>query len=824
MILLHFARRMAAAACLLASVALSLFAAGPIRVHPANPHYYEWQGRATVLVASGEHYGSVINPDFDFVKYLSTIQAAGLNHTRLFLGDYAEGAGSFGIADNPLAPREGRLLAPWARSSTPGFACGGNKFDLDRWDPAYFARLHAFFDEASRRGIVVEAVLFFVGPGYDYSPLNPKNNVNATTPIDNIRYLSLDNGNVLARQEAYAQKLVRELNGYDNLIFNLCNEPWFYNQAHPGFASPATERVWAWVKRVSEWVAGEEAGLPKKHMMSVDYTNQGAPIPAAHLRDYFDHISSFNVHYDANAQILGDNPALDRVLAFNETGFNGTSDDGYRTQGWNFLLSGGGMYGNLDFGFTVDHEDGTATPRFTGNYNAGGSPAIRAQLRILLDFMRLLPLEAMHPQNDVVVGGADSWRVLAAPGKAYAVWFPGEGPIEPVIAVPEGRWRAEWVDILTGAVTRESFTQTKWISTLHGTRHGGGVALCIVPESSAQPAGRLGDQGDSARASSTASPEPLVIEDFESYSSNDDLAKHWYKPPHGAWMRQSLEPAIKSGGRYSLKFEHKLSGESGQDYSAICIIKQWDLSPSNAVQFWLKPDGSGREVTIQFNIADAHGANIHDLWQTTYRPDAGDATPRLVTVPFSELRHPGWLDLTGRSPAFLPAKVIELALYIGAGAHHYFGEGAYYFDDFRAVRVAGPGFNKAAEAALDVMRQRAGSLGIGGAAVVAWFQGERLQDWSSKMAAAGRWQDEPSGDNKGANLLAIAYAKAAEMAATLRPSGQAGRPLMIGELGWQGGWIVRGANGYCIAAFSGGKSEDDVLVSQAGAAALCGGL
>ena len=89
---------------------------------------------------------------------------------------------------------------------------GGNKFDLDRWDPAYFRRLHDFFEGAGRRGIVVEAVLFFFGPGYEFAPLNPRNNVNGTTVIDHKRYTSLDNGNVLARQKAYCRKLVRELN------------------------------------------------------------------------------------------------------------------------------------------------------------------------------------------------------------------------------------------------------------------------------------------------------------------------------------------------------------------------------------------------------------------------------------------------------------------------------------------------------------------------------------------------------------------------------------------------------------------------------------
>ena len=122
------------------------------------------------------------------------------------------------------------------------------------------------------------------------------------------------------------------------------------------------------------------------------------------------------------------------------------------------------------------------------------------------------------------------------------------------------------------------------------------------------------------------------------------------------------------------------------------------------------------------------------------------------------------------------------------------------------------------------MKKRASELGIGGVAVVAWFEGDRIQSWTSKMTVVGRLKDEPTGDNKGANLLAIAYSKASEMAETLKASGKAGRAPMTGEFGWPGGYIVHGANGYCIAAFSGGKSEDDVQASQAGAAALCDGI
>lgn len=92
------------------------------------------------------------------------------------------------------------------------------------------------------------------------------------------------------------------------------------------------------------------------------------------------------------------------------------------------------------------------------------------------------------------------------------------------------------------------------------------------------------------------------------------------------------------------------------------------------------------------------------------------------------------------------------------------------------------------------------------------------------MAVFGRMKDEPTEKDKGANLLGIAYAKAAEMADTLKDSGSNVRPPMTGEFGWTGGVIVRGKYGYLIAAFSGGKSEDDVQVSRAGVTQLQTGL
>ena len=80
-----------------------------------------------------------------------------------------------------------------------------------------------------QRGIVVEVTLFsshYQEMQWKVSALNPANNVNGTDAIDWKKLHTLENGNLLARQERYTRKLVREANAFDNVIFEIQNEPW----------------------------------------------------------------------------------------------------------------------------------------------------------------------------------------------------------------------------------------------------------------------------------------------------------------------------------------------------------------------------------------------------------------------------------------------------------------------------------------------------------------------------------------------------------------------------------------------------------------------
>src|SRR5207248_2207722 len=52
----------------------------PIGLLPANPHYFEFRGKPTILITSGEHYGAVLNLDFDYIRYLDALKANNVNN------------------------------------------------------------------------------------------------------------------------------------------------------------------------------------------------------------------------------------------------------------------------------------------------------------------------------------------------------------------------------------------------------------------------------------------------------------------------------------------------------------------------------------------------------------------------------------------------------------------------------------------------------------------------------------------------------------------------------------------------------------------------
>lgn len=420
----------------------------PLRLHPDNPHYLLFRGRPTILMGSTEHYGAVMNLDFDYVKYLDAIQRDGLNVTRTFSGTYHEIPGSFGITDNTLAPK--RYLSPWLRTDTPGAADGGNKFDLTKFNPEYWTRLKAFVSEAGKRGIVVEYVLFC--PFYEESlwnvnPMKSANNVNGIGDCPRTEVYSLKHAKLVAIHDAFTRAAVQQLNGFDNVYFEICNEPYF---------GGVTEE---WQAHISNTIVETEKDLPSKHLIAQNIANDRKKIDKPDPN-----VSIFNFHYATPPETVAMNYGLNKVISDDETGFRGKDDVYYRTEAWDFIIAGGAIYDNLDYSFTPGHPDGTL---IDFKSPGGGGAELRKQLVILKRFMEEFDFIRMSPQNGIIKGGTISAsiggnppaahataRVLAQRGKAYAIYIRGGTSAELLLDLPAGDYTAEWINTRTGKVDK----------------------------------------------------------------------------------------------------------------------------------------------------------------------------------------------------------------------------------------------------------------------------------------------------------------------------------------------------------------------------------
>jgi hypothetical protein len=430
------------------------FAGNPLALHPDSPHYFLFRGKPTVVITSGEHYGAVLNLDFDYVKYLETLARDGLNGTRTWAGVYCEPAAAFNIAGNTLAPREGRFICPWARSDQPGYANGGNKFDLNRWDAAYFRRLKDFVSRAGKRGVIVELNLFcpfYEEAMWQLSPMNAANNINGVGTVTRTNVYTLDrNGGLLAVQEAMVQKLVIELKGFDNLYYEICNEPYFGGV------------TLEWQRDIANVISETETGLGVRHLISQNIANGKARVENPHPA-----VSIFNFHYASPPETVALNFELNRVIGDNETGFRGTNNAPYRMEAWDFIVAGGGLFNNLDYSFTAGHEDGTFI--YPASQPGGGNAIFRRQVRFLSECLRRFDFVHMRPDNAVVHGDVPpgaTVRALVKSERNYLIYLRaglrrGKAELEPrmtfakgevvlQVSLPAGEFTIEWLDPRAG--------------------------------------------------------------------------------------------------------------------------------------------------------------------------------------------------------------------------------------------------------------------------------------------------------------------------------------------------------------------------------------
>ena len=432
-----------------------------IRLDSTNPHYFFFKGKPTLLITSAEHYGAVVNKDFDYVQYLDALKTYGLNYTRIYPGVLFEPVGKF-MPGNTLGPRPRSLILPWARSGEPGYMLGGNKFDLDKWDPEYFERLRDFLAKAAERDIVVEICLFNsqYSDTWPLSALNSENNIQGVGQCEFRDAQTMRHPDLVARQDDYVQKMVQEANNFDNVILEICDEPSLF--------TPIAEAA-PWVVHFVDVIKGAEKALAKQHLIGQEVQGPaGGPIDLAGNPGISAVITQY-LYYSGD-QEMGGLKGLDyeyyhnKPIEENETDYYPLSYKGdkiadSRVEAWEFMVGGGAGFNQLNGLFTPANPAGK-TP---------DNAQLLGALQRLKGFLYSFDFIKMRQDKQLVrseVPAGAHWRAISEPGRQYALYLhhseggsggsyvatPGSYSENLVLDLPAGTYKVDWVDPATGSL------------------------------------------------------------------------------------------------------------------------------------------------------------------------------------------------------------------------------------------------------------------------------------------------------------------------------------------------------------------------------------
>jgi hypothetical protein len=294
------------------------------------------------------------------------------------------------------------------------------------------------------------------------SPMNAVNNINDIGKMGRTEVYTLNHPRLLAVQDSMVSRIVKELRDFDNVYYEICNEPYFGGVTLD------------WQKHIAETIVKAEAKFETKHLIAQNIANKSEKVIQPNP-----HVSIFNFHYAKPPEAVTENYGLNKVIGDDETGFAGSKPKPYRLEGWDFIIAGGAVYDNLDYSFTVGHEDGTAKINAPGS----GGPVLHNQLEILKDFINSFDFIKMKPDNSVIKGGIPdktTARALVQAGHSYAIYIKGGNEAKLIVELPKGAYRAEWVNTKTGKIDKaETFQHNNGNRTLSSSKYVDDIALRI---------------------------------------------------------------------------------------------------------------------------------------------------------------------------------------------------------------------------------------------------------------------------------------------------------------------------------------------------------
>jgi hypothetical protein len=444
----------------------------PLKVYTPNPRYFVFQGGPPLVLVGASadagcaHKATAENANVcnfgNYAAQFAEAKALGLNKVQVWvalLSDLAPENQPF-----PLVPAAGTTPAYW---------------QLDAPKLAYFAKLFAVVGEAKRLGLFVEVVFLIAGGELDHNQSRFRQGPwggggrSAGVPVkfdrreDFLKASASFKPQLFAAQKAVIQWTVDELWCFDNVFYQIANEP-------EGKAGITEVESVPWHRAmVAQVLAAEQkyktdGRLAGGHLIGVQPFLKNT---AMALLSQEPNIAVFNGHYTTPRQddparidlgaldLVRTNPTAARIFGFNEgkittiSGGAGTemhqngvlnwgTAEPARAEAWEFFFHQGAHFDH--FGYRPVSSQGVIDAR---------AIAVRTQLGKLRAFLQGLPLGKLRPSanppswvnlppypRDEVSAAAENWEAAtlsrkytaalettaaatAASGRVYLAYF-----------------------------------------------------------------------------------------------------------------------------------------------------------------------------------------------------------------------------------------------------------------------------------------------------------------------------------------------------------------------------------------------------------------
>ena len=463
---------------------------GPLVVSEANPRYFTIRsGNAadqSAVYLTGSHIWNNFHdgmgpgsdcaetPErFDYDAYLKFLEEHGHNFIRLWRWEQFKSQADGGNHHLCMVPQ------PWPRTG-PGVATDGKpKFDLARFDDAYFSRLRDRVIAAGNRGIYV-AVMLFDGfaihlsqspdniEGHPFFAANNVNGVGITSILD-YQVLPLD-PQVQEIQKAYIRKVVDTVHDLPNVLYEVANESSGGGQVDQNFAkamglsgSPdcvaSTHRqYWVihFVKQFEQQMGYDTLPIGMTMQFPVqDQTKVNDPllksqadwISPGYDDEYFTEGRHPNKPGSPASRWYDDPPASDGTKVVITDTDHYAPGKGDALWAWKSFLRGHHPI-LMDFGIIagVDPPD-----RSSGTPSYDTFEPARYAMGDTLRFAQKMNLIKMAPCSDLSSTG----YVLANPGAEYLVLQPNETSAEFTVTLVPGTYAVEWYNVNSRETQRD---------------------------------------------------------------------------------------------------------------------------------------------------------------------------------------------------------------------------------------------------------------------------------------------------------------------------------------------------------------------------------